>query len=467
MILLLLVFGIMEITLIGFIGMQQDEDRNNLPQRTRIQVAREVLANLVNNTTGVRFGLMKFNSDNGGTLVADCGASKETLINAINGMLATTWTPMSETMVEAWLYFTGDKSYYNKANYKTPIQYYCQKNFIILITDGEPTKDWTFPDWVLPAINGHYDTAPQAGNGNQPYYLDGVAWYLYNNDANSTLDGLQNVWTYPIGFNIDHPLLKRTAYNKRGLYLTAGNANQLGAALEGVIKNIDTNTPFEFTAPTVLAVRIEDQADNVVYLTTFKPSGESFWEGNLKAYRLNEDGTLPVDENGDPIVSNSIWGSKFDNDLKKEVALGTGDKLIASDFPLSSRKIYAYLGSSLNLTDPSNAFTKDNALIIPALLGLSSEQDKINLIQFVRGYDAYDYDGDKDTNEKRNWILGDIFHSNAVIVGEPSPFFEGECFNRCSDGAKLFINANKNRTKVIIVGANDGMLACLQCNYRN
>jgi type IV pilus assembly protein PilY1 len=448
-----------------------EDERNTLPQKTRIQVAREVLTNLVNNTSGVRFGLMQFNSDNGGTLVADCGASKETIVNAINGMLATTWTPVSETMVEAWLYFTGDnKSFYNNANYKPriPIQYYCQKSFIILITDGEPTRDWTFPDWVLPAISGHYDTTPQSGNSNNPYYLDGVAWYLSNNDAAPNLAGPQNVWTYPIGFNIDHPLLNRTAAcNKNGLYLTAGNANELSAALQKVIIDVQSNTPFEFTAPTVLAVRIEDQTDNIVYLTTFKPSIEPFWEGNLRAYRLNADGTLPVDENGDPIVSNSIWGTKFDSDLQKDVALGTGDKLIASGFSLASRKIYSYLGSSLNLTDASNAFTKDNALITPTLLGLSSEQDKIDLVQFVRGYDAYDYDGDKDTNEKRDWILGDIFHSNAVIVGEPSRFFRDECFNQCSDGSESFYNANKNREKIILVGANDGMLHAFNAKTGN
>jgi type IV pilus assembly protein PilY1 len=432
-----------------------DEQRNNLPQKTRIQVAREVLINLVNNTIGVRFGIMKLNSDNGGLVVANCGASNDTLISAINGILALTWTPLSETMVEAWLYFIGDKkSFYNSVRYATPIQYYCQKNFIILITDGEPTRDWSFPDWVLKAIEGHYDTTPQSGNSNYPYYLDGVAWYLYNNDANLNFTDVQNVWTYPIGFNIDHPLLKRTAYNKNGLYLTASNANQLTGALGTVMTDINTNTPFEFTAPTVLAVRIEDQTDNVVYLSTFKPSTEPLWEGDLKAFRLNADGTLPVDGNGDPIVSNSIWGSKFDNDLQKEVALGTGDMLIAPDFSLDSRKIYASLGSSFDLSDPSNAFTKDNPLITPTLLGLSSEQDKINLVQFVRGYDAYDYDGDKNTNEKRNWILEDIFHSNAVIVGEPSRFFQDEGFS----GPSGFYETNKNRTKVILVGANDGML---------
>ena len=54
----------------------------------------------------------------------------------------------------------------------------------------------------------------------------------------------------------------------------------------------------------------------------------------------------------------------------------------------------------------------------------------------------------------RNLSLGDIFHSNSVIVGSPSEFFEDEGFS----GTGGFYEKKKNRTKVIIVGANDGML---------
>jgi type IV pilus assembly protein PilY1 len=414
-----------------------EDQRNNLPQKRRIQVAREVLVDVVNNTTGVRFGLMKLNSDNGGTLVADCGASKETLINAINGMLATTWTPMSETMVEAWLYFTGDKkSYYNNAKYITPIQYYCQKNFIILITDGEPTKDWTFPDWVLQAIDGKYDTTPRSGNSNKPYYLDGVAWYLYNNDANSDLDGQQNVWTYPIGFNIDHPLLERTAYNKERKYFTASNAQQLMGVLESVFKDFEKSL-FQFTAPTVLAVRIEDLTDNVGYLTTFQPSEKPFWKGNLKAYQLNQDGTLSVGEDGKPLPSKNVW--------KKDTEEGAGEILKGTNPNL--RNILTYvrgLRKTFNQTDLTDSD-----------LDLGSDTNNCNsecqkLISYIRGEDTYNIKNVED----RNWKLGDIFHSNAVIVGSPSSFFDDVGFS----GPGGFSENNKTRTKVILVGANDGML---------
>ena len=205
-------------------GHATDEEINQLAHqsnKTRIQVAREVLISLIINTTRVRFGLMKFDIDHGGWLTAECGAETNILTTAIQGMLATTWTPLSETMVEAWEYFRGsNNSFYRNARYTSPIQYYCQRNFIILITDGEPTMDWTVPDWSLPNIASQYDTTPQSGNDNRPYYLDGIAWYLNVADARNNLPGRQNVVTYPIGFNINHPPADgfshcRTKYKKR------------------------------------------------------------------------------------------------------------------------------------------------------------------------------------------------------------------------------------------------------------
>jgi type IV pilus assembly protein PilY1 len=425
-----------------------EDQRNNLPQRTRMQVAREVLTDIVNNTIGVRFGLMKFNSEHGGTVVADCGAVKDTILDAINGMLATTWTPLSETMVEAWSYFTGttaeNKSYYSDKEYTSPIAEWCQENSIIIITDGEPTKDWTFPDWVLTAIDGHYDKTSESGNGNNPYYLDGVAWYLNNNDASSDLNGLQNVSTYIIGFNISHPLLERSALSGGGAYSTANNAEQLTDSLKKMLKDIDERT-YLFTSPTVPANRINESTDNVTYIATFRPSEDPFWEGNIKAYQLDAGGTLPVDENGNPARSSLLWDAH--EELRK--------------ISPASRKIYTYRQGS------QKEFTSEN--ISKEDLGVDTDDERNALINHIRGIDAYDTNKNGKTDEKRSsteniWILGDIFHSNPVIVGEPSRFFEDECFNFCSDGSESFYNANKNREKIILVGANDGMLHAFNAN---
>ena len=60
-------------------------------------------------------------------------------------------------------------------------------------------------------------------------------------------------------------------------------------------------------------------------------------------------------------------------------------------------------------------------------------QGRDKLIQFVQGYDAYDDNGNGNTTEKRDWILGSFLHSRPFIIGYSS------------------------RT-VIFAGSNDGML---------
>jgi len=88
--------------------------------RTKMEVAQEVLANLINTTSGVRFGLMLFNQSNGGH-IAGVGDSygydgydayvkdmdevfsgsttnRTALLNTINNVEPSTWTPASRNL---------------------------------------------------------------------------------------------------------------------------------------------------------------------------------------------------------------------------------------------------------------------------------------------------------------------------------------------------------------------------------
>ena len=81
--------------------------------RTRESVAKEVIKNVIDETDGVRFGLMRFNANQGGRIVAECGTDKETLKNTIDGFGHTDYTPLAETLAEAGLYFAGQQSWFN------------------------------------------------------------------------------------------------------------------------------------------------------------------------------------------------------------------------------------------------------------------------------------------------------------------------------------------------------------------
>ena len=48
-----------------------------------------------------------------------------------------------------------------------------------------------------------------------------------------------------------------------------------------------------------------------------------------------------------------------------------------------------------------------------------NSDDQEGLIEFVRGKDYFDYDGDCNLTETRDNPLGDIYHSQLVVVGPP------------------------------------------------
>lgn len=153
----------------GRIYVDDDSDPFSGPIATyTIQVhigTQEPLGVIQKTAEKVRWGLMFFNTGNqyedggarrdGGQLENDIGDLNTSIATKIENVTPDTWTPSAETLYEAVRVFQGGKSAYNGGvNYrpKDPIQYYCQKNFVIFVTDGNPTKDKNIPGgyWGTP-----------------------------------------------------------------------------------------------------------------------------------------------------------------------------------------------------------------------------------------------------------------------------------------------------------------------------
>lgn len=427
---------------------------SSLPTGMRIDVAKSVVTNLVNTVTGVRFGLMDFkpntsgdssNTDQGGTLLAPVGSSASTLTNAISSIRANTNTPLAETLTEAYLYFQGTSSYYNPSigsdepvRYTSPIQYKCQYNFIIIVTDGAPTADTRFPVQILPGVN-HPNTDSPCGSNADNTCLPKIAGVMQNNDCRSDLSGTQNIFTYTVGFTTggaDNTRLQDTASNGGGQYFLANNSAQLETALTNVLTSIISRS-YSFTSPTVPSVR--STSGNYLYFTSFQPNSlNPVWQGDVKAYALNANGTLPVDSNGIPTGS-PVWDAG----------------VLLSTKPAASRRILTYKSGSITDFNTTN--------IAPSDLGLSTTTDRDNLVGFIRGTDTYDDNLNGNTTEDRPWKLGDIFHSTPVAVGSPSQFFFDDGFS----GSGGFADLYKGREKVLYVGSNDGMLHAFDAGTYN
>ena len=109
------------------------------------------------------------------------------------------------------------------------------------------------------------------------------------------------------------------------------------------------------------------------------------------------------------------------------------------------------------------------ALIYPQSSPSDTEID--NLINFIRGVDTYDQDGDGDTSDNIH-KLADIYHSNLIVVGPPeastavsavSNFDKTDAYYRVQNNYENFKASNEcgvncsNREEVIIAGANNGI----------
>ena len=454
--------------------------------RSRFGLANGVIHSYVNTTSGVRFGAMVFNRDSGNNVVqydksnpskgefvfgdsrddpldANGGKvigfvdqnknGKTGLFNNLSGLKNDTWSPLAETLLDAGTYFQ-----FGKDGYSSPIpnNWYCQKNYVLIISDGTPTKD--------------------TGK------LDDVAKTLYAMDlSKGKSTDKQNIKTYTIGFSVTNPLLESAARNGGGKYFYVYSSQSFNIAFQTFIAEVLKEST-SYVAPVVPISQMErTSAGNRIYLAMFKPTERSLWKGNIKKYGIATQyrGKDYVDKcgttvtNGDIIDGNgclitnpsvkvgdildaaghlvmksdntidpdarSYWSSVADGeDVEKG---GVGEKLSSRT---DSRTIFTNLGNAdlINI-DNSNAFVTTNGGITPGELGLSSGDTtgKNNIISFVHGKDSYDWEGDPVTggpdgitNVNRSWTLGAFIHSRPVVI-----------------------HYNKDLT-LVYAGGNDGML---------
>jgi type IV pilus assembly protein PilY1 len=377
----------------------------------KIDIAKRVVKNLVQNTPGVRFGVTKFGNNSiqgqgGGQMVAGIGASVATIRNAIDTITPSGFTPLGEFVYDAGQYFKG-LTWRNGTTFGSPIQLECQPNFIILITDG--------------LQNGTMDVRSEAT-------------LRFTQDHASGFTGLQNVILHAVGFGITaaderdaaNAVLQTAAANGGGTFYYSNDSKELEAALQDAIRKILAAT---FTFATPVLPSTSTTGSSRAYLAAFQSDPSSpFWKGFLKAYQRDSSGNIPVDANGVPLASALVWEA--------------GQKLSVK--AASTRTIYTVIGGT------RQDFTKANSNLTETLLNVAaSERDKV--IDFTRGTDAYDADNDGNTTEERAWKLGDIFHSTPVLITPPRMPFVDPSYT-------TFKQANANRTMALITGANDGML---------
>jgi type IV pilus assembly protein PilY1 len=449
-----------------------------IPNDYRMNVAKKVATNVVNNNANLRLGLMNFNTDQGGHLMQACNTGNTAaLVTSIGTLSATTWTPLAESLYEVTRYFRGMASYYNTGvTYTSPIQYRCQKNFVIVVTDGYPTQDTDFPandpadvantsaslpDWdgLHPTTTAaQYPNFPVGSDGFKPsgattdeghtLYLDDLAKFAYDIDMRTTGNDLtgksfndvsfpkQNVITYTVGFTAANQMLADAAKNGTGLYYQANDEAELSAAIQAAFSDIAARTS---SAASVATNSTRLASDTFIYQARFS-SGD--WGGQLLAYPIGASGEIAVlDSNGVPqLPGKSGWNSA-------QVMPAPGSRNIYTFNPGTAAGM-AFQWASL--TAAQQAQLNKNYVGTTDTLG-----DK--RLAYLRGDQSLE--SPNGTFRIRSSILGDIINSDPTFVGDQNfgfemlPGSEGTSYKTYRQSSGYL-----NRSPMVYVAANDGML---------
>lgn len=431
-----------------------------IPNDYRINVARNVSTALVSSNRTLRMGLSTFNpatssnSGNGGYIArsiadlspvagsvtqAQADSNYNVLISSINNLSAVANTPLAETYYEVTRYMRGMAPFYNSTptTYTSPIQYRCQKNYGVVITDGLPTFDRTFPtndplganrlpNWD--GVNNDGDNLNGDGEGDT-LYLDDIAKFAYDIDMRSTgTDAAgkswnavdfprQNMNTYTVGFAADNDMLSDAASYGQGRYYQATDSAGLNAALSSALSDI-TSKAGSGGAGAVSGATLSSNSS--FYQTTYDPKD---WRGTIKAFGFTSAGTVNT--------STALWNT---------------DTTIV---PGATAPTYQSWNTSSNAAVTLAYGNFSAAQQTTLSQGLPTGITGIDLVEWSKGTN-------KSGLKVRSVLLGDIINS-PLVLASPADKTASDLSGDTTYSTYLTTKA-ANMSASLVVNANDGFV---------
>ena len=240
---------------------------------------------------------------------------------------------------------------------------------------------------------------------------------------------------------------------------TASLKAQLKAAISQVIAS-----KLSFTAPAITAT-IEKGGS--LYQAQFDYAQNKEWEGTLTRTAINSSGVVDTKDSKNwsaaeklpSPAARKIWsvipgGTDYKSGYNNFTDTNWSE--INGMFQLTNNEVSGYHSINDNPINSRRCKTAPN-------VADGTDDDVKGLINFIRGQDYFDYDADCKLTEKRNHVLGDIYHSELVVVGPPTAetAFTGqnqEAYWRSIKGYDAWAASKSTREEIIYVGANDGLL---------
>jgi len=371
-------------------------------------------------------------------------------------MIADGATPINNSLLSAFDWYVDQVTVGDWAN--DPLKA-CREWYVVLITDGAESC----------AAPGQF--ACDSGQAADKF-------------ANPGIEGVDPVPVFTIGFSesvSDAPEdLTCISDETGGLYYGAKNAAELSDALYEVFYTLQTDarsfTPFIISPPPSIEATSDGFRDALVVYPIFQAAPKkSLWNGNLYGFRFNrENSSIPNTGSCSIDLSQLVVEEVSGNTWNANERLA--EQLAAFDESSPSR--FVFMGSE----DALGNWERHDLATIPTDTTLRAEFETLldvtggithlktqEIVNFVRGVWMDDDptaspDPDPSPRPAGTSALGDIYHSQPVIVNPPSRsiyFFDYGFGKSGEEGAHDypgFMRRHAKRRRVVLAGANDGML---------
>jgi len=386
----------------------------------------------------------------------------------------------------------------------------CANNYIIFISNGPPndaTSVINKSSKILQQAGGNTATIHLSPNGQQDNMADEWARFLAQ-----SMSGKPTVYTYAVDVNPGTTgqgpdttaLLKSMAHQGKGRYFavngSSGSGGEIASALSVIFSEIQSVNSVFASASLPLNAQAQGTYFNQVFVGLFRPQEDAHprWDGNLKQYqfKLVSTGgghTLQLaDADNNPALGNadlftpcarSFWTPSSVDSYWTFSELGTtgnpGSKrppgqctAVASstwsNFPDGNLVERGGAGYRLRAMSPASrnvltcndacvgtptAFASSNTVITSGALGVTSTEH-VALINWIRGQDLTDENGNGNTTEMRPSVHADVVHGRPLPIHYPA---HGGVvvFYGANDGTLRAMNGNKDGGTQI-AGRNPG-----------
>jgi type IV pilus assembly protein PilY1 len=470
----------------------------------------------------------------GQTCEPQVGDHADGLIHDIDEVKARSWTPFAEAYYNAIAYFARDANDNASGNanlsdalfdakngaitdplgegfdtgpdFTNCIEYRCQKNNILIISDGSSTADNN--DIMMSDISSltidSSDNGPDTstcGLYTGSTYLDDLSYFTQNSNIfdptdNDTEDNeiAQNITTYVVYTGAEESTATGECAPLELMTNTAENKRDLRKAFAQVASDAASGAAVSVLATT-------GEGDGSVYQAYFypekpdKPGGTDMrtWLGYVHSLFVDKHGNLREDT-----VDNDTLDLNDDLILRMEYDQKEGTKVFKCDTTDEGKTVTCpttwetiddiksvWSGGELLANKPADQrtiyttangyeeipFTTGELGTTPHLFRAADNAEAGKIIEWVRGNDYDDYrKRDMTVNgvDGKIWKLGDIVHSTPTVVAAPMENFDLLYGDYTYSAYRL---AKKNKRHAVFVGANDGMLhafnaGCFDAAYR-